>query len=176
MEARILSREGKKDVLQIDHAEILPGSWRNFSGRPGKYNVAGQRSFTVKIEPEFVDVLADYGFNIKMRPARDPQDEPLYYLKVKVNFREGYNGRRTGPTIHLETGNSNVILEEDDLYLLDDAYIVDASMDINPYNWGDKSTGEYGITAYLSTMLVVQEVDRFSDYLPCDASPEDEVF
>ena len=57
---------------------------RNFSGRPeGKYNRAGDRYFNVAVNPDDVELLQQYGINVKLYEpkASTPEQE----LKMQEN-------------------------------------------------------------------------------------------
>ena len=139
-------------MLQINEARII---FRNFSGEATKFNTKGNRNFAVVIDDqELADKLEDLGWNIKVRPPRDEGDEPFMYLPVKIKFNE------RGPKAYLESGSSVVHLDEESIDCLDDIDIVSADLDIRPYDW--EVNGKTGRTAYLQSIRVIQEVDRFA--------------
>ena len=76
------------------------------------------------------------------------------YLPVKVKF-----GNR-GPHIYLLTGRAQNKLDEDTVGLIDDISILNVDLDIRPYDW--EVNGKEGRTAYLQSMEVTQESDRFA--------------
>ena len=55
--------------------------------------------------------------------------------------------------------------------LIDDIDILSVDMDIRPYDW--EVNGKTGRTAYLQSMEVVQEVDRFAARFAEEEHPED---
>lgn len=143
---------GPKGILQIDDARIV---YRNFSGRGDKYNREGDRNFAVVIPTEeMANALKDEGWNVKIKPPRDEDDTPFMFLPVKVKF----NGR--GPRVYLVSGESSNELYEDTVGILDDIDIAGVDMDIRPYNWVVR--GEEGRSAYLQSICVTQEIDRFA--------------
>lgn len=142
-----------KGILQIDGARII---FRNFKGKPSKYNDEGDRNFALVIpDAETAQQLLDAGWNVKVKPPREDGEEPLRFLAVKVKF----NGH--GPAIYLQTGNSRNKLDEETVGMLDDIDIQSVDLDIRPYHW--EAHGESGISAYLQSMLVTQRVDRFAE-------------
>lgn len=139
------------DVLQIDNARIV---YRNFEGRGDQYNRAGDRKFAVVIpDQEMADALIDRGWNVKIKPPRDEEEDPFIFLPVKVKF----NG--SGPRIHVLTGNVMNDLDEETVSELDTMEIRSVDLDIRPYDW--EVNGKTGRTAYLKSMRVVQDLDRF---------------
>lgn len=146
-----------RGILQIDDARII---YRNFRGEASKYNRAGDRNFALLIpDEELADRLADEGWNVKIKPPREEGDAPFMYLPVKVKF----NDRR--PQVYLRSGNVNNRLDEESVSILDDIDILGVNMDIRPYDWviqeGTKDE-KSGRTAYLQSIEVIQEVDRFA--------------
>lgn len=141
-----------KDILQIDDARII---FKNFEGRGDKFNREGDRNFSLLIEdPDTADALADRGWNVKIKPGRDEDEEPFMRLPVKVKFTE------YGPNVYLRTGERVNKLDEESIGCLDNIDIESVSMDIRPYDW--EVNGRTGRTAYLQSMEVVQRIDRFA--------------
>ena len=141
-----------KEILQIDDARII---YRNFAGVGGKYNREGDRNFAVVIpDEELADKLVEKGWNVKIKPARDEGDIPFMYLPVKVKFND------RGPAVYLQTGNKCNKLDEASIDCLDNVDIMCVDLDIRPYDW--VVNGKEGRTAYLQSIKVVQEIDRFA--------------
>ena len=141
-----------KDILQIDNARIV---YRNFSGTGSKFNREGDRNFAVVIEDqEIADELIARGWNVKIKPPRDEDDTPFMYLPVKIKFNE------RGPKVYLQSGDKMNELDEESVCCLDDVDILAVDMDIRPYDW--EVNGKEGRTAYLQSIHIVQEVDRFA--------------
>ena len=141
-----------KDILQIDDARII---FKNFEGRGDKFNREGDGNFSLLIEdPDTADALAERGWNVKIKPGRDEDEEPFMRLPVKVKFTE------YGPNVYLRTGDRVNKLDEESIGCLDNIDIESVSMDIRPYDW--EVNGRTGRTAYLQSMEVVQRIDRFA--------------
>ena len=141
-----------KDILQIDDARIV---YRNFSGTGSKFNREGDRNFAVVIpDQDVVDELVNRGLNVKIKPPRDEDDTPFMFLPVKIKFNE------RGPKVYLQSGDKMVELDEESIDCLDDVDILSVDLDIRPYDW--EVNGKQGRTAYLQSIHVVQEVDRFA--------------
>lgn len=141
------------NILQIDDARII---FRNFSGAPSKFNREGDRNFAVIIpEQEIADALIAEGWNVKIKPPREDGDTPFMYLPVKIKFND------RGPRVYLKSGSNIIRLDEESVSCLDNVDIISVDLDIRPYDW--TVNGMEGRTAYLQSIQVTQEVDRFYD-------------
>lgn len=153
-----------KNIVQIDDARII---YRNFSGAPSQFNREGDRNFAVVIpDQEIADALIEQGWNVKIKPPREDQDTPFMFLSVKVKFND------RGPNVYLKTGHALNKLTEETVSMLDDVDIVSVDLDIRPYDW--EINGKTGRTAYLHSMQVTQQIDRFAAQF-ADEEAEDEV-
>ena len=154
---------GPRGILQIDEARII---YRNVSGAPSKFNRGGDRNFAVVINDEEIkDALIEEGWNVKIKAPREEGDEPFMYLPVKVKFNE------RGPKVYLKSGKATNRLDEESIDCLDHVDIVSVDMDIRPYDW--EVQGKTGRTAYLQSIWVTQEVDRFADRFAEEEYPEE---
>lgn len=141
-----------KGILQIDDARIV---YRNFSGIGSKYNREGDRNFAVVIDDqEAADALLDEGWNVKIKQPRDDDEDPFMYLPVKVKFND------RGPNVYLKSGTRQVRLDEESISCLDDIDIIGVDLDVRPYDW--EVNGKTGRTAYLQSIRVTQDLDRFA--------------
>ena len=141
-----------RDILQIDDARIV---YRNCSGTGSKFNREGDRNFAVVIpDQDMADELVNRGWNVKIKPPRDEDDAPFMFLPVKIKFNE------RGPKVYLQSGEKTVELDEEGIDCLDDVDILGVDLDIRPYDW--EVNGKQGRTAYLQSIHVVQEIDRFA--------------
>lgn len=141
-----------RGILQIDDARII---YRNFSGVGSKYNREGDRNFAVVIpNQDIANALVEDGWNVKIKPPREDGDIPFMYLPVKIKFND------RGPTVYLQTGKALNKLDEESVSCLDDVDILTVDLDLRPYDW--EVNGKTGRTAYLQSIKVVQEIDRFA--------------
>lgn len=147
-----------RGILQIDDARII---FRNFEGRGDKYNREGDRNFAVVIpDEEIADALVNdknrfgVGWNVVIKPPREEGDAPLMHLKVKVKFND------RGPKIYLIVNGKKRELDEDSVGILDKIDIASVDLDIRPYD--DEINGKPFRAAYLQSIHVVQDIDRFA--------------
>ena len=142
-----------RGIIQIDDASII---YRNFSGEASKFNRAGDRNFAVVISEQWIaDALVQEGWNVKIKPPREEGDGVFMYLPVKVKFND------RGPKVYLKTGDRMNLLDEESVSMLDHIDIISVDMDIRPYDWD--VNGQTGRTAYLQSMCVTQDIDRFAE-------------
>lgn len=149
--------------ISIENAHILPGTFRNFSGEERKFNVKGDRNFCVEIPMDLVDELKDEGWNIKYLRPRNPEDEPVPYMQVKVKFGD------YPPNIFVISGKQKTKIDEDEVDMLDWAEIENADVIIRPYNW--EAHGNTGVKGYLKTMYVTVARDEFASKYEDDDEP-----
>lgn len=150
-----------RGVLQIEDARII---YRNFAGLPSKFNREGDRNFAVIIPSQDIcDKLTEDGWNVKIKPPREEDEEPFMYLPVKVKF----NNR--GPAIYVVSGKKVNRLTEDNVDALDEIDILSVDMDLRPYDW--EVNGKTGRSAYLSALQVTQNIDRFGAKYTADELP-----
>ena len=151
-----------RGIVQIDNARII---YRNFAGAPSKFNREGDRNFAIVIEDQDIaEALTEKGWNVRIKPPREEGDDPFMFLPVKVKFNDERNRRRRGPRVYLQNsleGRNRVMLDEDAVGMLDHVDIINVDLDIRPFDW--EVQGKTGRTAYLQSICVTQEVDRFLD-------------
>ena len=144
----------KKGTYVIEDAQII---FKNFAGAARKFNAAGNRNFNVFIDdPKLVDILAEEGFNVRILPARDEEDEPRHVLKINVSYK------KIPPTIVQHTGRNSVNLDEEDIAGLDSTFISSVDVEFSPYRF-QREDGSEGRSAYLRTLHVILEEDVFAD-------------
>ena len=157
-----------RGILQIDDARII---YRNFAGAASKFNREGDRNFSIIIpDQEMADALVNEGWNVKIKAPREDGDVPFMTLPVKVKFND------RGPNVYLQTGNRMNRLDEDSIACLDQIDIVSVDLDVRPYDWvlyeGTKDE-KRGRSAYLQSIKVVQDVDRFASSFAEEEYPEE---
>lgn len=146
------ARDGK--LLQIDDARII---FKNFSGEESKFNRAGDRNFAVRInDPDVVDQLIADSWNVTVKPPKEEGDDPYMYIKVKIKFND------RGPKVFLRSGKHVRRLSEQNVGLLDSIDILRVDLDLRAYDW--EVNGKTGRTAYLDSINVEQNLNRFEEY------------
>lgn len=172
-----------RNVLEINDARII---FRNFRGEGGRYNKEGDRNFALVIAggvldngrevrnlsaEEMADALMSdrnrfgAGWNVKIKAPREEGDAPFIYLPVKVKFND------RGPKVYLKSGKNTIALSEDTIAMLDEIDISSVDMDIRPYD--DEINGNPFRSAYLQSIWVTQEIDRFAARFAEEEYPEE---
>jgi hypothetical protein len=129
--------------------------FRNFEGKEGQYNRAGDRNFAVLIDQTVAEAMASDGWNVKwLKPREDAEegDEPQAYLQVTANFDKG-----RPPRVVMITSRGRTNLDEHTVEMLDWADIQNTDMIVRPYEWS--VNGKTGVKAYLQSIYVTVEED-----------------
>jgi hypothetical protein len=157
-------------TVLIENARIF---FKNFAGKEGLMNAAGDRNFCVSLDRELADQMAEDGWNVKQGRPTDDGEERDPYIQVKL----GYKGRP--PTVVMITSRGRTNLGEDEVEMLDWADIENVDLIFRPYTWSVGGKG--GIKAYLKSMYVTireDELDRkYADVQPINShhvEPEEE--
>lgn len=146
-----MARKNVSEII-IKDARIF---FKNFSGEESKFNRKGDKNFCVAIEDaEVAAQMIEDGWNVKLQKPLDEDDEPSYYVQVKVSF-DPYP-----PKVYMITGQNKVELNEETIASLDYADIGKVNLIIRPYTW--EVSGKSGISAYLKTMYVEINEDPFA--------------
>lgn len=127
--------------------------FRNFTGKEGQYNRAGDRNFHVLLEDDVANAMLEDGWNVKwMTPREDDEDDHSQaHLQVSVN----YKGRP--PRVVMITSRGRTNLDESTIELLDWADIENVDLIVRPYTW--EVNAKTGIKAYLQSLYITVEED-----------------
>ena len=155
-----MARNNKDNVVLEDVRLIF----RNFSGKEGKFNSAGDRNFGVLIDTKLARKMENDGWNIKWLQPRDEGEEEQAFLRVSVSYKV------RPPRVVLITSNGRNPLKESQIEMLDWADILSVDLVINPYRW---EVGEgSGIKAYLKSLFVTIDEDPLErKYAAVDDGP-----
>lgn len=136
--------------------EILEGVriiFRNFEGKEDMYNREGNRNFSVLLDQETADRLAEEGWNVKY--LRSQNDEPPQaYLQVAISYKNPKNP----PIVVMIVKHNRITLDQDMVDILDWVDIENVDMIIRPYDWA--VSGKSGTKAYLKSIYVTIHEDR----------------
>lgn len=133
-----------KSVI-LEDMQIL---FRNFEGRPEKYNTKGDRNFALLLNDDVAEKMLQDRWNVKRLKVREEGDTPQAYLKVTVSYKG-----RSSPQVVMISSKGRTPLGEDEVELLDVVNIRWVDVIIRPYEW--VVNGETGVTAYLQSIFVV---------------------
>lgn len=140
--------------IVIENARLI---FKNFRGVEQKFNAAGNRNFCVVLDDRDAKNLERDGWNVKYLSPRDPDDDPLAYIQVSVNFEKG-----RPPKIIQITGSGEDMrktqLDADSVGNLDWADIETVDLTISPYHY--EVGGRTGIKGYLNSMYVTLVEDE----------------
>ena len=137
-----------KNKLTIEGARIC---FKNFAGKATDYNAEGARNFSVVLDDEQAEQLANDGWPIRVRPPREGYEDEGNFNTMKVNVKFGPNPERN-PKIFRICNGHKVLLTENNVACLDFDDIENIDMRIRPYNW--ERANKAGTSAYLEAMYV----------------------
>lgn len=146
--------------LMVEDAELLFGSFRNFSGKKTKYN-DGKRVFNITVDPEYIPLLIEKGINVKYFKADlddEDQSEKPGFVQIKLNY--DFNE----PPVIKVMKNHNKDEEdftEQQVGLLDSMVFDKVDLVLNPHAYD--VNGKKGITLYLKKGFFTPHVDPISE-------------
>lgn len=151
-----------KGTVLMEGVRII---FRNFAGKEGQYNRAGDRNFGVILPDDVAEAMLRDGWNVKtLRPREDDEEETeTPWLPVSLNFDKG-----RPPKVMLITSRGRTAMDVDSVEMLDWADITNVDLIVRPYTW--EVSGKTGIKAYLQSMYVTIEEDELErKYAEMDA-------
>ena len=161
----------RPDNLIMEGARILPGLFRNFSGKEDRFGKPSKGYFNVAIDDDkLAEDLSKDGWNVKILQSREEDQPPSHILKVYVNFKSGFKP----PKVFMVMNGKSIRLDEESVTELDFADIQKADLVINPSLYD--VNGKMGISAYLETGYFVCSADPFADRYADEDGPEEEPF
>ena len=150
-------------TIAIENAQIMRGSYKNFSGAVSQYNRDGKRTFCVRLDDNMAAQLEEQGWNVKTRQSKYDDEEDIKYLTVFVRFDQ------RPPKVFMISDRVKTQLNENTIGQLDGADISTADIIISPYSW--EMNGNNGIKAYLQTGYFTIAKDEFADKYDFDNMP-----
>ena len=160
---KFLSRRTNKMVQKQLNLEGVRIGFRNFEGREGMYNKAGDRSFAVFISDKDAKKLEREGWNIKWpkeRPdSKDEEDTREPYLMVSVGF-DFFPAKAYLITPQNDSDAHIALVGEAEVGMLDWAELSNVDLVIRPYNW--TVSGKSGVKAYLKAGYFTLITDDFA--------------
>jgi hypothetical protein len=142
--------------VSIEGTRIM---FRNFAGKEGQFNRAGDRNFAVPLDPETATRMIEDGWNVKQLRPREDGDQPQDYVQVSVSYKN------KAPRVILVTSRGRTELKEDELDILDYAEIANVDLILNPYKWVIPARGKdeekSGVKAYLKAIYITLREDEF---------------
>lgn len=142
-------------TVNIENARI---GFKNFEGREGMYNKAGERSFAIFLDKTTADAMFAEGWNVKYPKERemvDPDSDTRDpHIQVSLSF-DNY------PANVFLISNGNVTkISGDEAAMLDWAELENVDLVIRPYTWS--VNGNSGIKAYLKSGYFTIITDQFA--------------
>ena len=127
----------------------------NFRGLERGKNRAGDRNFSVYINPDDAEAMANDGWNVKYQINKTDPNDQKPFIDVAVSYRY------IPPKIYIRNdgAQNETLLDEESIGVIDTAEIVSADVRINPRFWKNDS-GETRIKAYLDELHVIIYFDE----------------
>lgn len=143
-------------TVNIEGARI---GFKNFEGREGLYNKAGDRSFAIFLDKQTADAMHAEGWNVKYPKERetvDPEEDTRDpHIQVSLSF-DNY------PANVFLISNENVTkISGEEVSMLDWAEMVNVDLVLRPYTW--TVNGNTGIKAYLKAGYFTIQTDAFAE-------------
>jgi hypothetical protein len=125
--------------------------FRNFAGKEGQYNRAGDRNFSVKLDPDVAERMLADGWNVKFLKGREEGEPDQAYIPVSVSYKN------RPPKVVMITSRGRNPIGEDMIEMLDWVDIKTVDLILNPYEW--VVNGKAGVKAYLQTLFITIDED-----------------
>ncbi|MBP3826210.1 MAG: hypothetical protein ILA11_10835 [Butyrivibrio sp.] len=147
--------------LIVENAELLYGSFRNFSGKKTDFNAEGQRNFNLQVDPEYIPMLIERGINVKYFKADlydEDQSENPGFVKVNVNFKSN-----RPPIIRVRSGEMGDFVDytESQTGHLDTMVFDNVDLVLNPSAYDVR--GQKGTSLYLNSGYFTSHVDPIAE-------------
>lgn len=147
----------RRDTVIFEDTAII---YRNFAGEKRRYNLEGDRNFSIMMgELQALDLEAS-GWNVKPMKRREEDEDQLYHLKVKVNFDNRPPRVYLVSNLDPETGlgRNKTLLTPSLIGMLDKLEYVLVDLTIVAFDWKN-AEGNTGRTAYLQSLFFTMYED-----------------
>lgn len=160
------------ETTTLRNVELLGGQFRNFSGRKTKFNNAGSREFSIRLDthPEQLKRMQELGYVIKYLKSRDEGEPDLPFITVRISCpgdNPDINPKYLSNVFIVTKENDKINATPQDnktIGLIDGAEIVKCDLTIRPRNWV-MPNGTSGIKPYVLEMYIwVQEKELEKEY------------
>lgn len=142
----------QQTLFELRGAEVLPGTYKNFSGRPDKYHPAGGKtSFHIIVPDSAVGDLVEAGFNLKPLNKQEETDPDSYRLEIKFTM----DGKRPPEMYQMNDNGYKVPVVGPGVSKLDQLYLRAADLVFHAYYYEDGKA-----SAWLDTALFYPEINR----------------
>lgn len=133
--------------------------FRNFKGKPSRFNEEGDRNFGVLIDDDLAEQLRADEWNVKILNPREDADEgemPQAFIPVAAEYRKG----KPPTVVMINQDGKRTHLDVDTIETLDYVDIKTVDLIVRPSRWtvGEKT----GLKAYLQSMYVTIEEDELA--------------
>lgn len=149
----------ERKEFMIEGADLI---FTNFSGEKSAFNSEGRIQFSIRLDKSTADQLSAEGWNVKIRPPRDEDEEELIYIGVDARF----DIRPPRVVMLSNGGRTRTNLTQETIAILDSVDISNVDLIINGSFWD--VNGKQGIKAYLKTMFVTINEDalerKYAEY------------
>lgn len=146
-----MAKRTRKDDVTLEDVRLL---FRNFSGEESSMNRAGDRNFSVALNPATAKEMEADGYNIKYLKPREEDDAPQAIVKVKISPKEGGRPRRY---VLIDSKGKRTNLDLESIGMLDWVDIETVDLMLSPYDW--EVNGKTGTTAYLQAIYITIRED-----------------
>ncbi|MBF1086359.1 hypothetical protein [Solobacterium sp.] len=155
--------------LNLEGVKVI---FRNFEGRPSKYNQKGSRNFSAILTDDDAKRAEDLGFNVRYRPSRDEGEPDIPTLAVSLSYDNFPPNIYTVVTTSVNgvDRHKKVLMNAETIGMLDYADIINCDITIRPYHW--EANGKTGVKAYVKNMYVNIMEDPFYAKYSDDISEE----
>lgn len=146
--------------LQVEDAVFCFDT--NFTGAPTKVNPAGgKRTLNLALSAEAAGHLKDEGWNVRMRESSNPDEPPLYFTEIAINFLSKFPPE----IVVINTSNKTKTRYDADMAGELDHMVIDRVKKLVVHPWEHGVANSAGSTkkGYLQFLEVIPQPPRYMD-------------